>query len=239
MRKADGFQPPLRLALCLQENFGDMLNPRLATAIGLIAIVCLLIAVKMTTDLKGLISSLSLGFVISAIFYFLVVFFPERSRRNLYHNSLERQFEEFRLSCIGIFLILSGSQGYQHKRNLLDQAEFRRYFKNSDENGIERWDAVAEGLEANRYYLRDIVHELRMLNDELKFFRSSVHFHDSQVHDFLHRLSKELARLENTEPHYDDIKSFCQFLWSIFTGWSWIEGYSKVNIVEDVINRAK
>lgn len=216
-----------------------MLNPKLAKAIGLIVTACLLVAVRMTTDMKGLINSLSLGFLISAIFYFLVVYLPEKSRRDLYHNSLKRQFEEFRLSCIGIFLILSHSQGYKHKRNLLDQTEFRRYFKNSNESGVERWSTVAEGLEANRYYLRDVVHELRMLNDELRFFRSSVQFHDSQVHDFLHQLSKELARLENTEPQYDDIKLFCQFLWSIFTGWNWIEGYSKVNIVEDVINRAR
>ena len=62
---------------------------------------------------------------------------------------------------------------------------------------------------------------------------------EPEVFGFLNRLSQLIVRMESTERNYDDIKSLCGFLWSIFTGWSWIEGYSESDLIKDMIERAK
>ncbi len=187
----------------------------------------------------SLINSFSVGFVISIIFYFIVVYLPENQRKARIYRSMDQQYRVFKESCISTFLILSDSQEYEHRENLLNQEEFRRYFKNNNDQNENRWDAVANGIQNNEFYLNEIIYELRMLNEEIKFIRSSVNIHDEEVFQFLKRLSHMIHRMESTKPDYDDIKSFCGFLWSLFTGWSFIEGYRKTDIVTEMIERIK
>jgi len=203
--------------------------------------VCLIVGVETTADKNyiPLANALSVGFVISAAFYFIVVYLPESQKRSRIHRSMEKQYQLFKKSCIGTFLILSNSQEYQHREMLLDQEEFRRYFKNNNTNNENRWDAVANGIQNNKYYLNEILYELRVLNDEIKFVRSSIDIHDEEVFQFLNNLSQIIHRVESTNPEYDDIKSFCRLLWEIFTGWSFIDGYRKTDIIADMIGRIK
>jgi hypothetical protein len=188
---------------------------------------------------SSVVHSFSVGFVISAIFYFIVVYLPEKQRREMVHKSLRSQYKQFKLECISTFLILSDSQEYETKETLLDLVEFRRYFKNSNKNGEVRWDAVANAIQSNDYYLKDIIYHLRMLNEEIRFTRSTVNLNDQEVFDFLNQLSQAIVRIESTKREYDDIKSFCGFLWPIFTGWNWVEGYSDTDVIKDMIGRAK
>ncbi|MEQ1674140.1 MAG: hypothetical protein ABL865_03770 [Candidatus Nitrotoga sp.] len=204
-------------------------------------VVCLMVGVATTPDKNYIpfVNALSVGFVISVAFYFIVVYSPESQKRSRIYRSMERQYQFFKKSCIGTFLILSSSQEYQHREMLLDQEEFRRYFKNNNANNENRWDAVASGIQNNEYYLNEILYELRVLNDEIKFVRSNIDIHDEEVFKFLNNLSQIIHRMESTKPEYDDIKSFCRFLWEIFTGWSIIDGYRKTDIIADMIGRIK
>lgn len=188
---------------------------------------------------SALVNSFSVGFVISVIFYFIVVYLPESQRKARIYRSMEWQYRIFKESCINIFLILSDSQEYEHRENLLNQEEFRRYFKNNNKCNENRWYAVANEIQGNEYYLNEIIYELRMLNDEIKFIRSSVDIHDEEAFLFLKRLSHMIHRMESTKPDYDDIKSFTGFLWSLFTGWSFIEGYRKADVVAEMLERIK
>lgn len=207
----------------------------------LASFICVFIAAATVAngDYKTIAYDLSAGFIVSAIFYWIVVYLPESNRKKIIHSGLKEQYDDFRRSCISNFLILSSSQSYPNKDALLDQEEFKRYFKNNNESGENRWDAVANGLQANEFYLREIVYELRMLNDEIRFIRSTLNIKSIQVYEFLGRLSREITRMESTTQDYDDIKSFCRFLWQIFTGWSWVHGYSKTNLIQEMLGKAK
>lgn len=198
--------------------------------------VCLFIVVATTPNNQYslLINTLSVGFVISATFYFIVVYLPGQQKKGRVYRSMERQYQAFKKSCIDKFLILSNSQEYEHREMLLDQKEFRRYFKNEN-----RWETVVNGIQNNEYYLNEILYELRVLNDEIKFVKSAIDIHDEEVFQFLNSLSHIIHRMESTKPEYDEIKSFCRFLWEIFTGWSFADGYRKTDIVEDMIKRVK
>lgn len=206
-------------------------------------VICLAIAFATTPqDYKNymfLANTVSVGFVISAIFYFIVVYLPERQRRGRIHRSMKRQYRSFKLSCINIFLMLSNSQDYQHRHNLLEQEEFRRYFKNSNNRNENRWDAIWNGVEDNEYYLNEILYELRLLNDEINFIRSSIDIHDEEVFQFLNILSQIIHRMESTKTNYEDMKSFSRYLWEIFSGWSFIDGYRKTDLIAVMIDRIK
>lgn len=209
--------------------------------IAIAACICILIATATVSngDYTAIAYDLSVGFIISAIFFWIVVYLPENNRKKIIHSGLEEQYDSFRRSCISNFLILSNSQSYPHKDALLDQEEFKRYFKNNNEKGENRWDAVANGLQSNEFYLREIVYELRILNDEIRFVRSTLNIKDIEVYEFLGRLSRAIVRMESVTQDYDDVKSFCRFLWEIFTGWNWVSGYSKNNLIQEMLARAK
>ena len=209
----------------------------------LIFLTLIFLAIGLTTvDSIGygsMINSLSVGFVVSSIFYFLVVYMPEYKRRKMLHESLKSQYLQFKISCINTFLIISNSQEYSDKEELLNLTEFRRYFKKENKNGENRWGAVANSLQDSEYYLREVMYYLQMLNEEIRYTRNSINLNDPEVFEFLNRLSQLIARMESTEREYDDIKSLCGFLWSIFTGWDWAKGYSESDIIKDIIGRAK
>jgi hypothetical protein len=72
-------------------------------------VACLIVGIATTPDnnYKLLVNALSIGFVISAAFYFIVVYLPESQKRRRIHRSMERQYQFFKKSCIGTFLILT------------------------------------------------------------------------------------------------------------------------------------
>jgi hypothetical protein len=45
-----------------------------------------------------------------------------------------------------------------------------------------------------------------------------------------------LLRLERCEPGYDESKPLCAFIWEIFAGWHWVEGYRGYDIIEKMID---
>ena len=218
-----------------------MLDKKLTILLIFLTLIFLAIGIT-TVDSIGygsMINSLSVGFVVSSIFYFLVVYMPEYKRRKMLHESLKSQYLQFKISCINTFLIISNSQEHSDREELLNLTEFRRYFKKENKNGENRWDAVANSLQDSEYYLREVIYYLQMLNEEIRYTRNSINLNDPEVFEFLNRLSQLIARMESTEREYDDIKSLCGFLWSIFTGWDWAKGYSESDIIKDIIGRAK
>jgi len=216
-----------------------MIDPKIQ--IGLLIITIIAFAIGIATvpgdDYSSVIHTVCVGFVLSAIFYFIVVYLPEMRRRKMITSAFASQYNQFRLNCISTFLILSKSQEYENRENLLNQDEFRRYFKNNNEDGNNRWDEVANAIQANEFYLQELIYELRMFNEEIKYIRNTVYLGDSEIFNFLNRFSQSIHRVELTQPEYDDIKSFCGFLWSLFTGWNFVDGYKNKEYIEKMIFR--
>ena len=178
-----------------------------------------------------------LGFVVSVIFYFIVVWFPAQQRRARIHRNFQKHYDSFKLSCISIFLIYSKSQSYKPEAMLLDREEFRRYFSIYERGDQNRWHMVANALSKNTYPLRDILNELEILREEILYVLNNIDVHDEEVFKFLKRFSHAIFKIKHVDPEYDDIKSLCGFLWEIFTGWSFIEGYRKEDIVQSNIEK--
>lgn len=53
---------------------------------------------------NAIIFNLSIGFLVSSFFYLLVVWFPEKRRRNIIKNNLVEQYQSFKEDTISILL---------------------------------------------------------------------------------------------------------------------------------------
>lgn len=216
-----------------------MIDRRFKIAILVAAVAALIVGILTVPnkDYMSIMHSISIGFVLSAIFYNVVVYLPESRRKKMICSAFAEQYNQFRSNCISTFLILSNSQEYQQRENLLDKYEFQRYFKSNNASGKNRWDEVANAIQSNQFYLRELVYELRMFNEEIKYIRNTVYLGDSEAFNFLNRLSQAIHRYELTQPEYDDIKSFCGFLWSLFTGWNFVDGYENREYIEKMLEK--
>jgi hypothetical protein len=167
---------------------------------------------------------LSIGFLISYVFFLLVVVLPERLARRRTARLLEHQFRAFKLACIEIYLGVIGDSYDSHlPEKLLDAAEFRKYFSERYSSDQNRWHAVHNGL--YEYGVPQVLLECELLSREIEFILIKLNIEDEEVSSFLKRLSRSLIRLRTSEPTYDDIKRLLNFLYPIHSHWSWLDGY--------------
>ena len=71
-------------------------------------------------------------------------------------------------------------------------------------------------LQKNKYYLHQLLYELEMLNEDIRFVISNIDIHDEEAFKLLNSLSKDIHRIELVQPEYDDIKLFCGFQQNCF-----------------------
>ena len=190
-----------------------------------------------TSSHVAVVHSLSVGLFSSSIFYFCVVYIPERQKRKRVRDRLLEQYRSIKLDIIDLLLILSNSQFYPDRENLLDQQEFKRFFKCAVSQNMDRWHAVASGLEENEYCFRELLYYLRMLNDEIRHAMAAIDIHDEEVTKYLKNCSQVLSRMDMIHNDYEDIKLLCRNLWSLYTGYSFAEGYKDTDIIQDMIDR--
>lgn len=184
---------------------------------------------------NSIIFNLSIGYIISGIFYILVVWLPSWQRRRLIKENFEKQYFSFKEDAISIFLDASERGHDSHlPSRLTDQAAFKDYFKKSI-NGIQKWDAVHNGL--NEILLKDLLVELEIFMNEVAFVLNNVHIDDQNVFSFFKQLSQAVYRLKNSTLEYDDVKRLLGFLWELFAGWSFIDGYREDDIVKTMIKK--
>lgn len=182
--------------------------------------------------------SLSVGFVGSSIFYFFVVYIPERQKRKRVRTRLEKQYKSIKLDCIHLFLIVSNSQDFKNRELLLNLKEFRCFFNEGISSDMTRWDAVANGLQGYEYGLNELLYFLRLLNEEIRHAMTTVDIHDEEVNAYLKHCSQVLSRMDMVQPDYDDIKLLCRNLWGLFTGFAFTNGgYKETDVIQEMINR--
>jgi hypothetical protein len=188
---------------------------------------------------NSIILNLSIGFLVSMIFYLLVVWYPERRRKSIIKNNLKEAYRSFKEDTIYIILnaCANGGGGFDTILidDLTDQNEFRKYFNGKISEDQIRWYAVFNGLDD--YLLSKLLVELEILLHEVAFALSNVNINDENVFSFFKRLSQSVYKMKNSTLEYNDLKGLTNFLWQIFAGWSMAEGYREEEIVKIMIDK--
>lgn len=176
----------------------------------------------------------SAGCAIAIVFYWLLVGWPERQKRQRIKKSFSAQYRAFKLSCIENFLaVADGGFGADLPETLIPVEEFRRYFKENVGCGKNRWDDVANNM--TNYYLDATISRLEILRQEISFVMHNTYINDDKVFEFLKLLSEVMIMQRNATADDDSIGSFLRFFWQLFAGWDWTQGYRERDIVEEMI----
>jgi hypothetical protein len=185
---------------------------------------------------KKLFYDLAVGYVVTYIFYLLVVRLPDRQKRKRLKRSLEAQYEVFRKNCIETILgVTNGGCSRELADRLMDQDNFRNYFKEKVAPRQDRWDQFANNL--NDGSLREFRRHMEIFSDEIRFFLSNTDIPKDEPFEFLKHLSGTIyPQMRDTTADYDEEKPFLRFLWSLFAGWDWKSGYRKADIVKRMID---
>lgn len=177
---------------------------------------------------------LSVGVLAGIFIYYMVVRIPEYQKRRRLRANLAATYQSFKEDSIAIYLgCFMGSYPPGLPRQLSEQVEFRSFFNEQHTPDQDRWHAVANGL--NDYSLKTLLIELEILAQEIHFTLSATDVQDQRAFQFLKRLTHIIHRGKNWTTDYDDVKSLMGFLWSLHTGWSWIDGYPDSDPVAEVI----
>ena len=177
---------------------------------------------------------LGIGSIVSLFFYWLVVRLPENAKRRRIRKSFAEHFREFKEDAIATMLMVTDDTfEWGFHRELVDQKKFRDYFKQEVAPGEDRWDSFHNKM--TDYYLDELLTHLEILRGEILFAMSAVEIDDKRVLEFLKRLSSTIIRMRKTTGDYDSMKSFGNFMWEVFAGWSMVTGYQKRDFFEDMI----
>lgn len=181
--------------------------------------------------------NLSIGYLVSLLFWFLVVHLPDRQRRKVLRNSLTRSYQSFKEDIVQTLVWASGeSHDTAFVADLAsDHVKFRRFF---DENGKARWYAALNGLQGNDERLSEIALALELLSVEASHVLSSLPIQDERAHTFLKLLTENILRLRRYEDdRYHRVKYLGHFIWPILARWSIVEGQPQEDAMQSVIDR--
>lgn len=181
-----------------------------------------------------IIFDVTVGIIVSLFIYVLVVRVPEHSKRNRVRRNLQLQYDSFKEECTKVFLwALQEAYDPELIERLKDRNQFRQFFKERVSPDQDRWHVVLNGLD--EYKIKSLVVELEILMAEVHFTLSTIDVNNPEAFAFLKRLAQVLYRSKKWSPEYDDVKQLSQFMWSVHTGWSIIEGYTERDVIAEMI----
>ena len=182
--------------------------------------------------------AISISIIAAYIFYIFNIYLPEQKRKNIIKHNFEEQYIYFKKYSIAIFLSALGeSSNVKIEEKLCDLNEFKKYFKEKYCNEQERWYKVWGDLKG--ILLKDLLVQLDILRDEASFILNNTEIDDENVLSFFKLLSQSVYgyRIEGINMDYDEKKALMNFLWVLFTGWSFGDGYREEDIVKLMIEK--
>lgn len=176
------------------------------------------------------------GYIISVLFYFLLVALPEHFKRVRHKDHALKVCRRFKEDAIGLIFSASGKgYGLDEIDELMDPKKFRDYFEEDETGSGARWYEFLNGLD--EYHRGRIVTELEILGDELQFLVSHHDVEDIDVYKHLKNASVAIHTMSKTGVSYDEQKQWGRFLWGLFTLFDWGEGYREEDPIERAIAR--
>lgn len=185
---------------------------------------------------NSIVFNLSVGYLTSTIFWVLVVYLPEKSRRKILRETLATRYKDFKQEIVQTFIWAAGeSQSIQFIEDLAnDHTKFKDYF--GTENN--RWYDVLNGIQSSELRMRELSLAMKMLSDEVAYILNNVPIDDPKVHQVFKTLNENIFRLRESDSDlYDRVKQVGGFLKGILSRWNIIDGQHEDDVIEKMILR--
>lgn len=184
---------------------------------------------------NSILYDLSTGVLVSIFFWWLLIELPQAKKHRILKSTLQRHYGYFKEDVIQILLFASNST-YEHDlpEQLMDRDKFKDYFKADDR---KQWYATLNGLQDEPVRINDLLIEMDLLREEISYFLNNVEIENDDAHAFFKRFSAHIHKLKHSSDYTNDhVKYLGNFIWEIFTGWSFIDGYRKSDVIQDMID---
>ncbi len=182
------------------------------------------------------------GFIVSCFFYFLVVFVPERRKRNIIKTNLIGQYQRIKRGILSEVISASRNGGISDLQNdeptiqkLLTIDGFKDVFLNNYENANEGYYAFLNYIDDDCPELDEIFLNMQILNRHIIFVLQNFSISDQSVFDFFKGLESYLRRFETTGRTGEDRKVLSRFILEIFAGYSFVNPNRDYDIIEKMI----
>ncbi|MGE0198924.1 MAG: hypothetical protein AB7N99_02530 [Simkaniaceae bacterium] len=178
---------------------------------------------------KGL-YSFTEAILCSYLFYFIVVFIPQKRRTKHIKKIVLIAYDDFKEEIIS-HLVQMSDQHIDNIKNLFEPSVFRQHFPK------EKWYQVANSLYDNQKFAHTWRLKSQFLRNKIIFLLNAVEHNDSQSFSSLKIFCWNLQELEsiNLTYDYESQKQLMQFFWQIFAGWNFIKGYLKYDYIKTTI----
>lgn len=182
------------------------------------------------------------GGVISFLFYFLVVVISERRKKSIIKSNLRRLYRDIKHDILRqvVFASIKGGRtdlttSVEEVDRLMDVENFKAAFAHGSE-ADEGFYAFENQMSNETSEFREIVLNLQMLSKQIEFVLHNYVLDDQKAFDFFKRLELILLKLQSSGAGYDESKPLCRFVWEMFTGFSFIEGYRGYDPIERMVD---
>jgi hypothetical protein len=181
--------------------------------------------------------NLAIGYLVSLFFWLIVVHLPERKRRAMLRNKLDRTYKYFKEDIVQTLLwaLNAPYESAQIEQLATDHIAFKNFFGN-DNKSI--WGAALNGMQDSEERLREVYFAMESLSLEVTYVLSSLPIQDENAHTFLKHLNETIRRLKHYDTaEYDRVKYIGSFLWGIFARWDILSGQMQDDPLQATINR--
>jgi len=210
---------------------------------GLLSMVLLLWSIDWSDEgLKQIGFDFGLAILVSLLVYVLLAWWPERRKKIALRNYLNSRYEELVDELIPQYLWACGQHvSSDVESELKNPLNFREFFKQPFSESQDRWHAVINEFNSDSDRLTPVLLALKRFQTELDVCvtLSAVNIEQGGF-ERLRNLSQILKRTREQAvlSEYDGVKQFCNFLWTLHTGWSFIYGYTGVDHVKKSITES-
>ena len=203
-----------------------------------LGIVSILASIKIYhTGFKGelteLQSQILLSFLLSIaasyIFFFYSIYYPNRILSRIKKRNFALHLEDFKCEVIGTFLQkLNYANDEALAQKLSSVKEFREFFKANHVPDQNRWDFILTELDTDNDFRNNILFQLDILKDECSYMLNNIEIHNFWVFSFLKQINFVIASVKTDS--VDSTDRMASFLWELFSGWSYVKGYTDIDM---------
>ncbi len=177
------------------------------------------------------INDIPLAFLVAYLFYYVLVYTPLELSRKRVKRRLQESFLDFKKNVTAL-LLQAGElkvSGPEEAEKLLVVGGFQAFFNGTDENGMNRWQAVTLGLANTPALVEDITAEMVFLKEEMWFALGHAEIPNDEVFELVKDVSLIIYKYKNkcVRSDSDNLAWFSGLLWRIFTEFPWIAGHKK------------
>ena len=199
---------------------------------------------RMSDDFFNILFSFASGGLISFLFYFLVVFIPERRRSRMLKDNIISLYRGVRRDIV-TSVVLASIKGGREDLNgqwdditrLTDVKEFKASFSDGRE-ADEGFYAFENQMMEKTFEFERIIQDIKLLASQLAFFLNNYPVRDGELFALLKRFEVRLLSLFDSKAGYDESEPLTGFIYQWLAGWDPISGYRDRDIFSEALERA-